>query len=95
MTLLFLLAIILFARFERKRKSTEVIYIEIDNMYETNRIMREISAKLNMEYTHHTNAPKSAKQGNLGISLVLEKHLKFEIEELLKIDGIVFVEEEQ
>ncbi len=94
-TLLFLLAIILFARFERKRKSTEVIYVEIDNMYETNRIMREISAKLNMEHIKHINAPKSAKTGNLGISLVLEKHLKFDIEELLTIEGIVFVEEEQ
>ena len=94
-TLLFLLAIILFARFERKRKSTEVLYIEIDNMYEMNRIMKEVSAKLNMDFSHHTNAPKSMKQGNLGINLVLEKHLKFDIEELLDIEGIVFVEEEQ
>ena len=94
-TLLFLLAIILFARFERKRKSTEVIYVEIDNMYETNRILREISDMLNMEHIKHINAPKSAKTGNLGISLVLEKHLKFDIEELLTIEGIVFVEEEQ
>jgi len=94
-TFLFLLAIILFARFERKKKSTEVLYIEIDNMYEMNRIMLDISKKLNMEFTHHTNAPKSMCQGHLGINLVMDKHIKIDMLELLEIKGIVFVEEEQ
>lgn len=94
-TFLFLLAIILFARFERKRKSTEVIYLEIDNMYETNRIMKELAAALKVDFSHHITAPKSMHQGNLGISLILDKHIKFDFEELLKIKGVVFVEEEQ
>jgi len=94
-TVLFLIAIILFARFERKKKSTEVFYIEIDDMYETNRIMQDITKKLNMSYSHHINAPKSMCQGHLGINLVLDKHIKFDILELLEIKGIVFVEEEQ
>ena len=35
-TVLFLSTIVLFARFERKRKAAEVIYIEIDNAYKVN-----------------------------------------------------------
>lgn len=35
-TVFFLSTIILFARFERKRKSAEVIYVEIDDAYKVN-----------------------------------------------------------
>ena len=37
-TVLFLSTIILFARFERKRKSAEVIYIEIDDAHKVNEV---------------------------------------------------------
>ena len=39
---LFLIAIILFSKLERRKKSTEVIYIEIDNMYRANDICKKI-----------------------------------------------------
>ena len=38
-TVLFLSTIILFARFERKRKSAEVIYVEIDDPYRVNAVL--------------------------------------------------------
>lgn len=93
-TLFFLLAIIIFARFKRTQKSADVIYLEIDNMYEANNIIASIKDVLKMRFTHHFTAPKSVHQNNLGITLVLENKLKVEVTDLLKIKGIVFVEEE-
>ena len=94
-TALFLTAIVLFAKFERKRKSTEVIYLEIDDMYKTNHIMIEIAEMMNTEFTHHINPPKSMHQGHLGLTVVLDKQSDFNITDLLKINGVVFVEAEQ
>ena len=45
-TVLFLSTIVLFARFERKRKSAEVIYIEIDNAYKVNAVLKELERKI-------------------------------------------------
>ena len=45
-TVLFLSTIVLFARFERKRKSAEVIYIEIDNAYKVNAVLKELEREI-------------------------------------------------
>ena len=93
-TALFLTTIILFSKLERRKKATEVIYIEIDDMYKTNQIINSVTAMLNTELFHKTMAPKSGCQGNLGINIVIEKRLSFDIEKLCEIENIVFVEEE-
>ena len=41
-TVLFLSTIVLFARLESKRKAAEVIYIEIDNAYKVNAVLKEL-----------------------------------------------------
>ena len=41
-TALFLSAIVLFARFERKRKLDEVIYIEIDDAHKVNEVLKNL-----------------------------------------------------
>ena len=93
-TALFLTTIILFSKLERRKKATEVIYIEIDDMYKTNQIINSVTAMLNTELFHKTMAPKSGCQGHLGINIVIEKRLSFDIEKLCEIENIVFVEEE-
>lgn len=93
-TLLFLITIVLFAKFERKRKSMDIIYIEIDDMYQTNRIINDIAKILGTEFTRHINPPKSMHQGHLGIIITCDKQPDFIITDLLEIDGVVFVEEE-
>lgn len=93
-TLFFLLAIVIFARFKRTKKSADVIYLEIDNMYEANSIIASVKDMLKMRFTHHFTAPKSMRQDNLGITLVLENPLTIELNDLLEIKGVVFVEEE-
>lgn len=93
-TVLFLAAIVLFAKFERRKKTAEVIYIEIDDMYRTNEIICELKKFIKADFSHNIMAPKSLFQGNLGINLVIEKRLEFDISTLCEIKNVVYVEEE-
>lgn len=93
-TVLFLATIILFAKFEKRKKATEVIYIEIDDMYKTNEIIEKIKSVLNMEFTYRITAPKSDFEGHLGISLIIDKRIGFEPERFCQLDNVVFVAEE-
>ena len=93
-TVLFLTAIIFFSKFERRKKATEIIYIEIDDMYRTNAVIEEIGAMLNTAFSHRILSPKSNCQGHLGIDIVIEKRLNFDINRLLTIDNVVYIEEE-
>ena len=93
-TLIFLVTIILFTKFEKKRRSAENIYIEIDDMYRTNEIINQIRDIIDLDFSHSIVPPKSAYQGNLGINILLQKPADFDEESLLQIKGIVFVEKE-
>lgn len=93
-TALFLSAIILFSKLERRKKNTELVYIEIDNMYKTNEIIRNVISIIGSEISYNIVAPKSGCQGHLGIIIVIEKRLNFEMEHLCKIQNIVYAQEE-
>ncbi|MBQ8204046.1 MAG: MgtC/SapB family protein [Clostridia bacterium] len=93
-TVLFLGAIILFAKFERRKKSAEVIYVEIDDMYKVNEIIGVIGEMLGTDFSYHITAPKSNFAGNIGVSIVIEKRLEFDVLGLCEIEHVVFVEEE-
>ena len=49
---------------------------------------------MNTELTHRTMPPKSGYMGHLGLNIVVEKRLNFEIERLCEIENVVFVEED-
>lgn len=93
-TVFFLATIILFAKFERKKKTTEVIYIELKDMYKANRTIDIIDQKMGTNFSYQFVAPKSGFSGHLGANLVIEKRLEFDVFSLLEIENIVFVEEE-
>lgn len=93
-TALFLTAIVLFSKLERRKKNTESIYIEIDDMYKTNEIIRNLTSMINADFSYNTVFPKSGCQGHLGISIVVEKRLDFEIDKLCKIQNVVYVQED-
>lgn len=93
-TVLFLATIVLFAKFEKRKKATEVIYIEIDDMYKTNEIIEKIKSLLNTEFTYRITAPKSEFEGHLGISLIIDRRNGFDPESFCKLDNVVFAAEE-
>lgn len=93
-TALFLSAIIFFSKLERRKKNTELVYIEIDNMYKTNEIIRNVISVIGSDISYNIVAPKSGCQGHLGIKIVIEKRLNFEIEQFSNIQNIVYAQEE-
>lgn len=94
-TLLFLFSTFLFAKFEKRKKNAESIYVEIDDMYSTNRILNELKEKIGNDFSHQISKPKSLYQGNLGITLLAARNTDIDIDTILEIKGVVFVEEDE
>ncbi len=93
-TVLFLVAIILFAKLERRKKAAEIIYIEIDDMYLANQIVEQVRENLGVDFAHRMMAPKSNKEGNLGINIIINRRMNLDILSLKEFEHVVFVEEE-
>jgi len=94
-TVLLLLSLILFARFERRQKSVEVIYLEIDDMYSANAIVETVSTIIQHDFVSKILPPKSGFQGHLGINIIVSKRCSVDLKQLLAIDHVVFTEEEE
>ncbi len=93
-TVLFLSTIVLFARFERRKKATEVVYLEIDDMYRTNTILQELKELIHVPFAFQIIAPKSKHQGHLGVTLIIERQIPLDMEQLCRIENIVYAIEE-
>ena len=93
-TLFFLGTIILFAKFERKRKSAEVIYIEIDDVYKVNEVLKSLEKAIPESFTYQIFAPKSGNQGNVGLNVVIDKRIDMDVSALSEIESIAFAAEE-
>lgn len=93
-TVLFLATIILFAKFERHRKSAEVIYIELDNLYKVNATLEKLKKYIPEAFSYQIFAPKSNHSGNVGINLVIDKRIELDISRLTEIENVVFAIEE-
>ena len=93
-TVLFLATIILFAKFERRRKSAEVIYIELDNLYKVNATLEKLKKYIPEAFSYQIFAPKSNHSGNVGINLVIDKRIDLDLLRLTEIENVVFAIEE-
>ena len=93
-TVLFLSTIVLFARFERKRKSAEVIYIEIDDAHNVNEVLKKLETTIPESFTYQIFAPKSGTTGSVGLNVVIDKRIDMDVSSLSSIDDIVFAVEE-
>ena len=93
-TVLFLITIILFAKFERHRKSVEVIYIELDNLYKVNATLEELKRYIPENFNYQILAPKSNHNGNVGINLDIDKRIEFDVSTFTEIENVVFAIEE-
>lgn len=95
-TVLLLFSLLIFAKVERRRKSVEVIYIEINDMYSANRIVDLMRPIINREFVYKMLPPKSGFQGHLGLNIIIPRRLPSDITySLLEIEGVVYVDEEE
>lgn len=91
---MFLVSIIVFTRFEKRRKSTEVIYVEINDMYKANEIIEKLINSFEIKVSYYVVPPKSAFGGNLGIVITVPERILFDIKTLCEIPNVVYVCEE-
>lgn len=93
-TVLFLGTIILFAKFEKRKKSTEIIYLEIDDPYSVNRIIKALQTEISEDFTYQVLPAKSENRGNVGISIVIDRSVDMDISSLCELENVVYAVEE-
>ena len=92
-TFLFFIALTLFAKMERRKKNTEVVYIEIDDMSRVNALIDEINAEVPSAHTVRILAPKSGCSGHIGIEFVMDRRKHIPLEKFLEKQNVVFAVE--
>lgn len=93
-TVLFLSTIVLFARFERKRKATAVVYLELDDPYRVNEVLRELQQEIAQHLTYQITPPKSQHEGHVGICLMIDRPVGLDVARLAEKKSVVFAVEE-
>lgn len=93
-TLSILLTLTFMVRFEIKQKKDYLYFIEIEDIYQTNRVISEIKTRFPNSHSLDVLPSKSGLPGHAGISLNInsaESILASNTQEILKIPGVVFV----
>jgi len=89
-TVIFLVALTLFTKFERKKRNTEVIYIELNDMGLVNPTLDTVYQKLPKTATFRVEAPRSGYVGHIGITLMMDRRKGISIQELLQLEGVIY-----
>lgn len=93
--ILFLSTVILFAKLERRKKSFEIVYVECDNMYRINDLLEEFKTVIKTDFSTQIVPSKSGKDGHIGIHIVINGRVPLDIEEILKLESVVYAIDEQ
>lgn len=93
-SILLLLTMVLFARFERRKVRTGCVYVEIDDMYRTNAILQEVQERMGENFNHQIQPPRSERQGHLGLLIFFDKKANFDCASLREIENVVYTIEE-
>lgn len=91
---LFLVTITLFSRFERRKRLAQVFYVEVGDMYATNRVMEDISALISGEHSIRTMPPRTETSGNIGLNIVIERRGNLTVKDICEIKDVVFAIED-
>ena len=90
-TVLFLISVVLFSKFEKRKKPVETVYVEISDLYKTNSVVDEIVEILNGDLSYNVIPAKSGTLGHIGLIVISGKVVDIEI--LRKIEAVAFVTE--
>lgn len=91
---LFFISLVFFARLERRKRYSEIIYVEIDDVYQLNQVVEDLKKTVPVHFKVSVLSPRSGKDGNVGINLVLQVNKEVNFEDILKIKNIVYAVEE-
>lgn len=90
-TVLLLISVVLFSKFEKRKKPAETVYVEISDLYKTNSVVDEIVEILNGDLSYNVIPAKSGTLGHIGLIVISGKVVDIEI--LRKIEAVAFVTE--
>lgn len=91
---LMLLSMVLLARFERAKRRTEAVYVEIDDMSKTNEVIDKIIALIGKPCPHKIYSAKSGNTNNIGVIILLDRTMNFDFYKILEIEHVVYVDED-
>ena len=91
---LFLIAIILFSKYEKTRFSKAVIYVELDDMYATNRIIQHMKTVFGKDFTYRVIMARSGNVNHIGIDVEYDKKLDYDATKLCELKEVIYVVEQ-
>ena len=89
----FLITLTLFSKFERRKKNTLVVYVELTEMTRLNGFIKEAKEKCPSEATFRVYAPISGSAGHLGIDVVMDRRKGLHADEFLGMEGVAYAYE--
>ncbi len=89
-TAFFLVALILFAKFEKKKKNTLVVYVEISDMSKLNTFLDQVKAASKIEPVFRVYAPISSCAGHVGVDVVMDRRKGLQANQFLEMEGVAF-----
>ncbi len=89
-TFFFLVTLTLFSKFERKKKNTLVIYVELNDITLLNNFISAAKEKYPSEPVFRVYAPISGCKGHLGVDVVMDRRKGLHADEFLEIEGVAY-----
>lgn len=93
-TAFFLLSTTLFGLLEKRKRQLEAIYAELEDMSKLNETLDEISALFPITPDFEITAPKSSKQGNVGIIIHTDRRYAVDIKSIIEKENVLFAVED-
>ena len=92
--LLMLLSMVLLARFERAKRRTEAVYVEVDDMSKANEVIDKIIELIGKKCPTKIYSAKSGNTNNIGIIVLLDRTMNFDFYKILEIPHVLYVDED-
>lgn len=91
---LMLLSMVLLARFERAKRRTEAVYVEVDDMSKANEVIDKIIELIGKKCPTKIYSAKSGNTNNIGIIVLLDRTMNFDFYKILEIPHVLYVDED-
>ena len=90
----FLISTTLFALFEKRKRHSEEIYVEIADMSKLNQTLEKIATLFPKQPNFEVVTPKSGKQGNMGIIIHTDNRFATDIKNIIELENVLFAVED-
>ena len=90
----FLLSTTFLGLLEKRKRHLEAIYIELEDMSKLNETLDKILDIFPKNPDFEITAPKSAKQGNIGVIINTDRRYAIDIKNIVEVENVLFAVED-